>query len=334
MLAKCLDAVFRQRTQASFEVVVLDSGSRDQTVRVARSYPVEVLTIPAHLFGFSKTLNFGAHRATSKFFVILSAHSVPADDRWLEELLAPLRSNEAVAAVYSRQISWPEESGREIEGNRHIFSHEDYLLTTEAYQRQVRRGGEPYEIGKFSNSSSCFRREVLLRLPFRALPYSEDRAAAIDCLSTGQAVCYASRSVVYHGHAPRYADFREQHRRSTIARSCLNRHARSVAGVDQRFAVRLLAPAGIVLRAIFCWVYVAYRCFDTLISYRRYNRWRELRFNVAAAGTSVGALAGLWGLIRDHREILMPADFADIAAAVTSVDEATSTQGLLESRCK
>jgi glycosyltransferase involved in cell wall biosynthesis len=319
MLRKCLEAVFRQRCEASFDVVVLDSGSRDQTVRIARSYPAEVLTIPAEMFGFSKTLNFGAHRATSTHFVILSAHSVPADDHWLGELLAPFQRNDTVAAAYSRQISWPTESGREVEGNRHIFSHEDYVLTPSEYLKQLHDNQEPYEVGKFSNSSSCFRREVLLRLPFRALPYSEDRAAAVDCLVAGHAVAYAARSIVYHGHEPRYRDFKEQHRRSTIARFHINRYAHSAAGIDENIAIRFQAlrcAAGILLRVIFCWPYVAYRCFDTLVSYRRFNRGRELRFNMSAAGTSTGALTGLLELWSGHRDVMAPAGFADISATV------------------
>ena len=46
----CLEAIFSQQTSAEFEVIVVDSGSSDETLEIARQYPAKIYEIPVGTF--------------------------------------------------------------------------------------------------------------------------------------------------------------------------------------------------------------------------------------------------------------------------------------------
>lgn len=295
-LEQCLKGVFSQECPIPFDVILLDSGSTDRTLEIAGRFPVKIIKIPRNLFGFSKTLNFGATCASGEYFVVLSAHAVPRDDRWLAQLIAPLISDRSIAASYCQQESFSEESGREVEGNRRLLAHSDYILTRQAFISAVRSGEIPYDVAVFSNTSACYRREILLTHPFRELPYSEDRAIAVELLCDGWSIAYLANAVVYHGHDPSFSSFYSAHRRSAIARIHINRLAFLLIDESPPWAciARQFSWAFLVcLRIFFVLPYVAFRVFDSLVSYKRYARFREIQFNLSALGSSIGMFIGL-----------------------------------------
>lgn len=98
-----LERIFKQKIDHAFEVIVVDSGSSDGTVEIAQAYDTKIFTIPASSFTYGYALNYGIERAQGSVISLLSAHCIPADDRWLTELISPLAENRA-DATYGRQI--------------------------------------------------------------------------------------------------------------------------------------------------------------------------------------------------------------------------------------
>ena len=61
------------------EIVVVDSGSTDATIEIARRYCDRLIEIPAGQFSFGGALNVGARAADAPCHVALSAHCAPND---------------------------------------------------------------------------------------------------------------------------------------------------------------------------------------------------------------------------------------------------------------
>jgi len=93
----------RQQTLKDVEIILVDSGSTDQTVPIAESFGARIVRIPSAEFTFGRSLNFGLREATREFVVIASAHVYPVYPDWLESLLRPFAEGEQVALTYGKQ---------------------------------------------------------------------------------------------------------------------------------------------------------------------------------------------------------------------------------------
>ena len=99
-LEATLRAVRAQRLALPVEVVCADNGSTDGSEDIAKEWADTVITIGNYRPGTA--LNRLCELATGDVLVPLSAHAVPANDRWLATLVAHL-GNPRVLGVYGAQ---------------------------------------------------------------------------------------------------------------------------------------------------------------------------------------------------------------------------------------
>ena len=92
----------RHQTLKDVEIILVDSGSTDNTISIAESFDARIIRIPSDEFTFGRSLNFGLRAATRELIVIASAHVYPVYQDWLETLLRPF-SDERVALTYGKQ---------------------------------------------------------------------------------------------------------------------------------------------------------------------------------------------------------------------------------------
>src|SRR5258707_1708280 len=86
-LDACLAAVYSQKGTGPFEVIVIDSGSTDATLEIARRYPVRLERIPPETFHHARTRNYAAGLAKGEVLVFLSQNAIPASGTWLAAFL-------------------------------------------------------------------------------------------------------------------------------------------------------------------------------------------------------------------------------------------------------
>jgi len=182
------------------EIIAIDSGSRDRTIEILRRHQVQLWQIQPQDFGHGKTRNFAAAQACGEFLVFLSQDATPADEHWLENLLAPLREDPLVAGAFSRHR--PRPNCHPMEWHR-IVAYE--LHSQSEGQVYAAVGNLDYEQNParyrfFSNTSSVIRRAVWAQIPFPEVEFAEDQAWAERVLKAGYKTAYAAKSVVMHSH--------------------------------------------------------------------------------------------------------------------------------------
>jgi rhamnosyltransferase len=193
-IGRCLEAVYGQSVNFPFEVVVIDSGSRDRTVDVVRKYPVRLLEIAKLDFHHARTRNLGAAASSGKYLVFLSGDALPTDNGWLSALVRNFE-DPAIAAVYGRQLPKADATPERVFFLQHRYG------TTRLVKGTNSNGDGKHLLYQFSNVNSAIRREVWgsFRFPEDLNAY-EDFSFAIQVVRQGFSIVYEPDAAVFHSH--------------------------------------------------------------------------------------------------------------------------------------
>lgn len=178
-------SMLRNQTYKNQELIVVDSGSTDMTLEIAKKYVDKIVHIKPELFSYGRALNKGCEAATGKYLCFLSAHAIPTTNIYLQNFLDKINKSREIAAVFGRQVG----------GNT----------------------SRVYEISEFqinfpdSNSSTspiiCHNANVIIRKSvWNKFKYDEELTGLEDMewglriKDTGYRIVYSSKAAVIHIH--------------------------------------------------------------------------------------------------------------------------------------
>jgi rhamnosyltransferase len=200
--AQALELWKAQAAPYALELVVVDSGSSDDTVAQARSAGARALTIPAESFNHGETRNLLARAARGDVLVFTVQDAAPADARVLRELLEPLQDDPSLLGVCGVQVPGPEadlvgqweatQLGRKAGGEpirKQLTSWEEFL--TWDMERRFRAVS-------FDNVCSAIRRSAWERTPFARIDFGEDLDWSVRVLRAGGALLMNPAARVVH----------------------------------------------------------------------------------------------------------------------------------------
>lgn len=220
-LREILRYLRKQEVDGSMEILVIDSGSTDSTLDIIRDFPeVRLHEIPNEEFGHGRTRNLAAQLANGEFVAYLTHDAVPADERWLAELLAPFAIDERVVAVMGNQKPRPDAPPIVKFEILRVFSQFGPALGTTVYSAGDFATDEAAMgfISFYSDVNSAARRSVLIdRIPYRDVRYAEDQMFGRDVVDAGLWKAYAPRAVVVHSNDLTFLEFGKRIFDETVA---------------------------------------------------------------------------------------------------------------------
>jgi len=198
-LARLL-AALKQQTLTPLEVVVVDSGSRDETLKSAAEFGARIISY-SERFDHGLARDAGIAAARGEIVVLTVQDAIPAANDWLEKLTRHF-SDASVAGVYSRQIPPPDgplelKIKADLEGAEgsatlvRLAEHADYARYTPA---------QKLELYRFDDVNSALRRSVWEKLPFGPCTYAEDLQWARKALEAGHTLVRDPHAPVIHAH--------------------------------------------------------------------------------------------------------------------------------------
>jgi rhamnosyltransferase len=200
---KVLARVVAQRTPWPFEILVIDSGSIDNTIEACRKYSqVRLHTIQPNEFGHGKTRNLGVEMARGEFVALITQDALPASEHWLEELVSVIERDPSIAGVFGRHIAYPDANPfttHEIE--LHFAGFDAWqVVHLDDPERYARDQGYRQVLHFFSDNNALIRRSVWQVLPYPEVDFAEDQIWAQKIIEAGYKKAYARDAVVVHSH--------------------------------------------------------------------------------------------------------------------------------------
>jgi len=284
-LRRLFECLRIQKLDRPFEVVVIDNESDDGSAEVGRAMGAKVFTLPRSLFGYGRAINAGVRHCRGDLIVLLSAHSWPEGDDWLSRMVNCV-GDRGVAAAYCRQLAdgkvCPQEKMRFM-----AFAEHNCKLDTERLMQRYKSGEDVYEICCFSNSAAIVRREVVLRFPFRDLPYAEDRAFVLDCVMAGHSIVYLGTASVAYQQPVTFRNFYRIGWAANISRHLIRELGSEAAGTHLRKSELLRKVVRLLCRPlkIIGWP------IDALLRDRE-QLGRATRYAAISCAMSLGGIVG------------------------------------------
>lgn len=202
-LGDLLTMITAQETDGwEIETVLVDSGSTDETVEIARDHGARIIGIKQSDFSFGRALNRGCKAATGDIITIISGHCVPVGRNWIAALCAPLAEGKA-SYSYGRQIGDDHSNYSE----RRIFAK--YFPEKSAIPQE----------GFFCNNANS----ALLRSAWASMPFDEDITGLEDMelakqmIEQGHKIAYVADAPVFHHHEESWKQVRRRFEREALA---------------------------------------------------------------------------------------------------------------------
>ena len=190
-------------TNFRIEIILVDSGSTDLTIEIAKKHGCAIVHIQKSEFSFGRSLNIGCQKSCGEFLVFISGHCVPADEYWLEHLIQPLLDHPEINYVYGRQMG-----GRESRfSEKQIFKK---------YYPEASR--IPSEGFFCNNANASLRASTWQSNRFdEDLTGLEDMALAKKLVVQGHQLAYAADAKVFHFHHETWKNIRLRYERESLA---------------------------------------------------------------------------------------------------------------------
>ena len=198
-----LNAIFNQTiNDHKVEIIIVDSGSTDNTLDIASSFNCTIKKIEKVNFSFGRSLNLGCMTSNGEILIFISGHCIPANEFWLQNLITPIIKNEVIL-TYGKQIGSSNTKFSELQ----IF--EKYFPTESKIP----------QIGFFCNNANA----AILKSEWEKYRFDEDLTGLEDMYlakklyDSGLLLGYVSNAIVYHLHHENWGKIKNRFEREAIA---------------------------------------------------------------------------------------------------------------------
>jgi glycosyltransferase involved in cell wall biosynthesis len=200
-IGRLLEGIQKQ-THQDVEIIVVDSGSRDETLTVARQFPTKIVQIKPEDFSFGYAINVGCAAATGDLLLFASAHVYPVHTDWLELMAQPFENKE-IALVYGKQKG----------------DHRNKYSEHQVFAKWFPEQSNANQKHPFCNNANCaIRRELWAQYPYdETLTGLEDLAWAKNILVQNYRIAYQAEATIIHVHEETWKNVFNRYRREAIA---------------------------------------------------------------------------------------------------------------------
>ena len=198
-IKQCIEGILSQSIQVH-EIIVIDSGSTDETLPILTTFPeVTLIQIDGSTFNHGLTRNLVVQASTGDFCLLTVGDAYAYDEFWIQHLLDGFIDDEVMAVCGQQVVDHLPENNpiqwfrpvSEPTIRREQFSVDEWKRLSSIKRKQATG---------WDDVNAMYRRSALISQPFEKTSYSEDAIWANVALERGHALVYNPKSRVYHYH--------------------------------------------------------------------------------------------------------------------------------------
>jgi rhamnosyltransferase len=190
-----LVAALRNQSMPPAEIIIIDSSHDGKTIEAASALGCSTTSIRPSDFSHGGSRNLGARLASGEAIVFLTQDVEPANQFFLEQLVAPLGAKKSTG-VFARQVahSWA--------SHRETFLRNYHYPAVSRCRDSAAAQSEGVRAFHFSNAASAVLKDEFLELGgFETnIIQNEDMAFCAKALGAGKRISYVAEAVVFHTH--------------------------------------------------------------------------------------------------------------------------------------
>ncbi len=194
-LGELFAALNRQTVQPD-EILVGDSSSTDESVRICKDNGARVLSYARENFDHGGTRSALVQEASGDIVVFFTQDAIPVTRDALENLLRALLADEKTSCAYGRQL--PQNNATPIASHLRLFNY-PAVSYVRSFKDKNKYGLKTIFI---SNSFAAYKKDLLQKVGVfkNGLIFGEDTCTLGKLLLDGYTVAYVANAAVYHSH--------------------------------------------------------------------------------------------------------------------------------------
>ena len=177
------------------EILVVDSQSTDETVKIAELFGARVLTVDKKNFDHGGTRNWAAANTLGDILIFMTQDAIPVNKDMIAELIQPFK-DPTIMVAYARQL--PKENTVITDRYLRAFNYPEQSVVRS--QKDIQTMG----MKAFKNSNACaaYRAREFKKLGGFHAPVvsNEDMLFAAKAILAGYQVAYTAKACVWHSH--------------------------------------------------------------------------------------------------------------------------------------
>lgn len=203
---KVIKRLKEQNTPWKYEIVVIDSGSKDDTVEFIQRNPDVILhTIPNDEFQHGRTRNLAISMTKGEFVAVLTQDALPVDQYWLYNMVTAIEHYPDAAGVFGKHFAWPDAdpyTKRDLANHFESFENFPYCVSKNTNSAKWKNKDLSWQqfLHFYSDNNSMLRKSVWESIPYPEVIFGEDQAWAWEIIKAGYQKVYCKQGAVFHSH--------------------------------------------------------------------------------------------------------------------------------------
>ncbi len=199
-IESCLAGIRKQTLFNQIEILILDSGSTDNTLPILSQYPFKLIHINGAEFNHGSTRNIGVREAKGEYVLLTVQDARAAGKDWMERMVNVFKNDPEVSAVCGGQAVPHDSDKNPVDWYRPIsaLQVQKFQYSNNSFEKLSPE--EKQFACRWDNVNAMYKRSELLEIPFQHLVFGEDMAWAKDALQSNRKIAYDSGAFVYHYH--------------------------------------------------------------------------------------------------------------------------------------